>query len=247
MTAENIAKNVAAVRERIASAAARAGRAGSDVRLIAVSKTRTTDEIMAALEAAVYEFGENKVQEITSKYDIMSGFTENSAKNRNIKWHMIGHLQRNKVKYIADKVCLIHSVDSLRLAEEIDRRAKSIGSTIDVLLQINAGAEQSKSGISADDVKQLACDIAGSCGNLVIKGLMAVVPAVDDPGDVRRYFSDMKALYDAVGSEYRSEAIDFEWLSMGMTHDYEVAIEEGANIVRVGTGIFGPRAYQQGM
>jgi pyridoxal phosphate enzyme (YggS family) len=160
---------------------------------------------------------------------------------------MNGHLQRNKLKSIADKVCLIHSVDSLRLAEEIDRRAKSVGRTIDVLLQVNAGAEQSKSGASADDVKQLACDIAGSCGNLVIKGLMAVVPAVDDPGDVRRYFSDMKALYDAVGSEYRSEAIDFEWLSMGMTHDFEVAIEEGANIVRVGTGIFGPRVYPQGM
>jgi pyridoxal phosphate enzyme (YggS family) len=233
------------VRERIASAAARAGRAGSDIKLVAVSKTRVPDEMKTAFEAGICDFGENKVQEITSKYDILRSFTKNSTKNRNIKWHMIGHLQRNKVKYITEKVCMIHSVDSLRLAEEIDRRVSAAGTTMDVLLQVNPAGETSKSGAAVDDVRKLASDILDRCGGVRIKGLMTIVPIADDPDDVRGYFREVKSLYDSIGREYRCEGLDFEWLSMGMTHDFEVAIEEGANMIRVGTGIFGPRVYAQ--
>jgi pyridoxal phosphate enzyme (YggS family) len=241
----NIAENMAATAERIRIAAAKAGRAASDVRLVAVSKTRTADEIKEAVEAGACDLGENKVQEITAKYDILRVFTENSTKNRNIKWHMIGHLQRNKVKYISDKVSLIHSVDSFRLAEEIDRRAGARGTTMEVLLQVNAAAEASKSGVASGEVKRLASDIIECCKSVRIKGLMTIVPVAEDPDDVRRYFSEVKSLYDTVGRECRCERLDFEWLSMGMTHDFEVAIEEGANMVRVGTGIYGPRVYAQ--
>ncbi|MDR1496374.1 MAG: YggS family pyridoxal phosphate-dependent enzyme [Clostridiales Family XIII bacterium] len=242
-TEKSIAENVAAVRERIAAAANRAGRKADEVTLVAVSKTRMPGEIETAVEAGVLDLGENKVQEIRSKYDILRVFTENSAKNRNIKWHMIGHLQRNKVKYIVDKVSLIHSVDSLRLAEEIDCRIDSLGGTMDVLLQVNAAAEESKSGVAPGEVKQLVSAILGTCENVRIRGLMTIVPTANDPEDVRRYFSEIKSLYDEVGHEYRCEKLDFTWLSMGMTHDFEVAVEEGANMVRVGTGIFGSRVY----
>jgi pyridoxal phosphate enzyme (YggS family) len=242
-----ISKNIAAVRERIALAAAKSGRTAGDVTLVAVSKTRTADEIKTALEAGMCDFGENKVQEITSKYDILRVFTKNSTKNRNIKWHMIGHLQRNKVKYIMDKVCMIHSVDSLRLAEEIDRRSGANGITMDVLLQVNAAAEESKSGIAPEEVRRLAESIVDRCGNIRIKGLMTIAPAAEEPDDIRMYFSEVKSLYDTIGLECKCERLDFDCLSMGMTHDFEVAIEEGANMVRVGTGIFGPRVYEQGI
>jgi pyridoxal phosphate enzyme (YggS family) len=242
-TEKIIADNIAAVRERIAVAAAKSGRKANEVTLVAVSKTRTPDEIKAAARAGALDFGENKVQEITSKYDILRVFTENSAKNRNIRWHMIGHLQRNKVKYIAGKVSLIHSVDSLRLAEEIDRRIGLLGSAVDVLLQVNAAAEESKSGVAPGEVKRLASDILETCGNIRIRGLMTIVPVADDPEDVRRYFSEVRELYDGIGREYGCEKLDFTWLSMGMTQDFEIAVEEGSNMVRVGTGIFGPRVY----
>ncbi|MDR1043186.1 MAG: YggS family pyridoxal phosphate-dependent enzyme [Clostridiales Family XIII bacterium] len=242
----NIAENIAAVKERIAIAAAKSGRAGGDVRLVAVSKTRSADEIKTALEAGLCDFGENKVQEITSKYDILRVFTKNSTKNRNIKWHMIGHLQRNKVKYITDKVCMIHSVDSLKLAEEIDRRSSANGITMDVLLQVNAAAEESKSGVAPGEVRRLAEDIVDRCGNIRIKGLMTIAPVAEAPDDVRVYFREVKSLYDTIGRECKCERLEFDCLSMGMTHDFEVAVEEGANMVRVGTGIFGPRVYVQG-
>jgi pyridoxal phosphate enzyme (YggS family) len=242
-----IPENIVAVRERIAVAAAKAGVKAGDVTLVAVSKTRTPDEIKAAIEAGVTDLGENKVQEITAKYDILRIFTENSAKNRNIKWHMIGHLQSNKVKYLVDKVSLIHSVDSQRLAEEIDRRAGARGATMEVLLQVNVAAEESKYGVRPDELKRLASGIVEKCRNVRIRGLMTIVPAADDPEEVRRYFVGVKALYDAIGCEYESERLDFKWLSMGMTHDFEVAVEEGANMVRVGTGIFGPRVYTSGV
>ncbi|MDR0596666.1 MAG: YggS family pyridoxal phosphate-dependent enzyme [Clostridiales Family XIII bacterium] len=242
-SAEMISKNLAAVRERIADAAARSGRGAGDITLVAVSKTRTTDEIQAAVEAGALDLGENKVQEITDKYDILRMFTENSSKKRNIKWHMIGHLQRNKVKYVVDKVGLIHSVDSFRLAEEIDRRAGAAEVVMEVLLQVNPAGEDSKFGVASDDVLRLAAEVVENCRNIRVKGLMTIVPISDDPNEVRKYFSEMKLLYDKIGREAACERLDFEWLSMGMTHDFEVAIEEGANMVRVGTGIFGPRSY----
>jgi pyridoxal phosphate enzyme (YggS family) len=238
-----IRANLEQVREKVAEAAARSGRAAGEITLVAVTKTRSTDEIEAAIEAGATDIGENKVQEIIDKYDILRLFTENSIKNRNIKWHLIGHLQRNKVKYISDKVDLIHSVDSLRLAGEIDRRAADAGRTMDVLLQVNPAGEESKFGVSSDEARRLAADVMEHCDNVRIKGLMTIVPIADDPNDVRRYFSEMKSLYDRIGKEEACEKLGFEWLSMGMTHDFEVAIEEGANMVRVGTGIFGPRTY----
>jgi pyridoxal phosphate enzyme (YggS family) len=246
MSADSIAKNIALVRERIALAAAKSGVNADEVTLVAVSKTRTPEEIQSAVEAGALDLGENKVQEITAKYDILRIFTKNSTKNRNIKWHMIGHLQRNKVKYIADKVSLIHSVDSLRLAEEIDRRMGASGGTMDVLLQVNVAAEESKSGVCPGELKRLASDIVEACRNVRIRGLMTIVPAADDPEDVRKYFCEARELYDAVGRECACEMLDFKWLSMGMTHDFEIAVEEGANMVRVGTGIFGPRDYAPG-
>jgi len=241
--ADNIANNIKVVNEQIAAAAAKSGRASGDITLVAVTKTRTVEEIQAAIEAGASDLGENKVQEIMDKHDILRMFTENSTKNRNIMWHMIGHLQRNKVKYIANKVCLIHSVDSLRLAEEIDSRVGATGSTMDVLLQVNPADEDSKFGVSSDDVRKLAAEIVDHCDNIRIKGLMTIVPIADDPDEVRKYFGEMKLLYDKIGREDACERLDFKWLSMGMTHDFEVAIEEGANMVRVGTGIFGPRIY----
>ncbi|MDR0519526.1 MAG: YggS family pyridoxal phosphate-dependent enzyme [Clostridiales Family XIII bacterium] len=240
-----IAENVRAVNERIAAAAARAGRSAADITLVAVSKTRTTDEIESAIEAGALDLGENKVQEITDKYDILRIFTEKPSKNRNIRWHMIGHLQRNKVKYIVDKVSLIHSVDSFRLADEINRRAAAAGVTMDILLQINPADEESKFGVAMEDARRLADEVVAGCGNVRVKGLMTIVPIADDPNEVRKYFREMKRIYDKIGREAMCERLDFEWLSMGMTHDFEVAIEEGANMVRVGTGIFGPRAYAQ--
>jgi pyridoxal phosphate enzyme (YggS family) len=141
---------------------------------------------------------------------------------------------------------MIHSVDSLRLAEEIDRRSSAGGTTMDILLQVNAAAEESKSGVAPGDVSRLAADIIDRCGNIRIKGLMMIAPAAERPDDLRMYFSEVKSLYDTIGREYQCERLDFDCLSMGMTHDFEVAIEEGANMVRVGTGIFGPRVYAQG-
>ncbi|MDR3225567.1 MAG: YggS family pyridoxal phosphate-dependent enzyme [Clostridiales Family XIII bacterium] len=240
---EKITENLAVVKERIAGAAIKSGRAPGEITLVAVTKTRTTEEIQAAIEAGASDLGENKVQEIMDKHDILRMFTENSTKNRNIKWHMIGHLQRNKVKYIANKVHLIHSVDSLRLAEEVDRRVLDIGSTMDILLQVNPAEEDSKFGVASIDARKLASEIVERCPNIRIKGLMTIVPIADDPDEVRKYFSEMKSLYDKIGREDACERLDFKWLSMGMTHDFEVAIEEGANMVRVGTGIFGPRIY----
>jgi pyridoxal phosphate enzyme (YggS family) len=142
-----------------------------------------------------------------------------------------------------NKVDLIHSVDSLRLAEEINRRVCANGGTVDVLLQVNPANEDSKFGVASDDVRKLAADIIDTCGGIRIKGLMTIVPAVDDPDEVRGYFAEMRSIYDLMGREDACERLDFHWLSMGMTHDFEAAIEEGANMVRVGTGIFGPRAY----
>jgi pyridoxal phosphate enzyme (YggS family) len=238
-----IGANIAQTRERIAEAAARSGRSAEEITLVAVTKTRTPEEIEAAIEAGATDLGENKVQEILDKYDILRLFTENSTKNRNIKWHMIGHLQRNKVKYITDKVGLIHSVDSLRLAEEIDRRISESGGMMEILLQVNPAGEESKFGVPSDAARRLAAAVLESCRHIRIKGLMTIVPVADDPNDVRSYFSEMKSLYDRIGHENACERLDFKWLSMGMTHDFEVAIEEGANMVRIGTGIFGPRAY----
>ena len=161
-----------------------------------------------------------------------------------VRWHLIGHLQTNKVKYIIDKVSMIHSVDSLHLAQEIDKRAAQHGITMDILIQVNSAQEESKFGISTDETEGMIKDILDKCPNIRIRGLMCIAPFAENPEDVRVYFAQVKKLYDEYSSiEHKN--LDFKYLSMGMSHDYEVAILEGSNLIRVGTAIFGERDYSK--
>lgn len=228
----NIKDNIEIVRNRIYNACKRAGRDVEDIKLIAVSKTVGPESINEAVSCGIKSLGENKVQEIVDKFDKVSD---------GVEWHMIGHLQTNKVKYIIDKVSMIHSVDSIRLLKEIDRRAETAGRIMDVLIEVNIGCEESKYGVYPDDLIKFLND-AVIYKNVNISGLMTVAPAMDNPEDVRPYFKSMKELFDHASA---LGIYNMKYLSMGMTADFEPAIEEGANIIRVGTGIFGPRNYQK--
>ncbi|MBN7772099.1 YggS family pyridoxal phosphate-dependent enzyme [Clostridium aminobutyricum] len=210
----------------------KAGRKAGDVLLVAVTKTRTAEEINEAIDAGITDIGENKVQEILDKYDLV----------KDVRWHMIGHLQTNKVKYIIDKVSLIHSVDSIKLADEIDKRAAQNGIHMDILIQVNAAQEESKFGISTEETEQMIRYILNSCPHINIKGLMCIAPFEDNPDDVRIFFAQVKEQYDRF-STIQHERLNFKYLSMGMSHDFEVAIMEGSNLIRVGTAIFGERNY----
>ena len=183
---EDIRKNLETVRAQISEAAEIAGRKSEDVILVAVSKTRTPEEVNTAIDAGVTDIGENKVQEIMDKYDDI----------KPVRWHMIGHLQTNKVKYIIDKVDMIHSVDSVKLAKEIDKRAKAAGKTMDILVQINPAEEESKFSVTIDGAGDLVREILANFENIRIKGLMSVAPIVDDPRDVKPFFDAVKAKYD---------------------------------------------------
>lgn len=230
----NIKDNIASIKKVMEEAAVRAGRNPDELLLIAVTKTRSPEEINMAIAAGITDVGENKVQEILDKYEKVDP----------VRWHMIGHLQTNKVKYIIDKVSLIHSVDSIRLAREIDKRAAQHNKIMDILIQVNAAEEESKFGIRTEETGQMVREILESCPNVRIRGLMSIAPFEDDPEKVRGYFKEMAELYD----EYRAiehERLDFRYLSMGMSNDFPVAIEEGANAVRIGTSIFGERNYNQ--
>lgn len=230
----SIRENIDAVNRIKGEAAVKSGRKAEDVLLCAVTKTRTADEINEAIDAGITDIGENKVQEIMDKFDSV----------KPVRWHLIGHLQTNKVKYIIDKVSMIHSVDSLHLAQEIDKRAAQHGITMDILIQVNSAQEESKFGISTDETEGMIRDILDKCPNIRIRGLMCIAPFAENPEDVRVYFAQVKKLYD----EYRSiehKNLDFKYLSMGMSHDYEVAILEGSNLIRVGTAIFGERDYSK--
>ena len=228
----SIQDNIRAVERVKAEAAKRAGRKPEDVLLVAVTKTHGPEMINEAIDAGVTDIGENKVQEIVDKYDRV----------KPVRWHMIGHLQTNKVKYIVDKVSLIHSVDSFRLASEIDKRCAKIGRTMDVLIQVNPAGEAQKSGVPPEEAEPLIREILKELPNLRVKGLMLVAPEADDPEDVRKWFREVKALYDTCAA-IEDPHLSFEWLSMGMSHDFPVAVEEGANLIRVGTAIFGARDY----
>lgn len=201
------------------------------VLLVAVTKTRTADEINEAIGAGVTDIGENKVQELLDKYDRV----------KPVRWHLIGHLQTNKVKYIIDKVWLIHSVDSLHLAREIDKRAAQAGLRVRILLQVNAAGEESKFGAAPDETGTLLREILETCPNLVVKGLMFIAP-FEEAEAVRPYFRQVRTLYEKLAQGSHPN-LDFEYLSMGMSGDYPVAVEEGANLVRVGSAIFGQRTY----
>lgn len=227
-----IAENYRDVEERIQKACERSGRKRSEVTLISVSKTKPVQMIREAMEAGAEFFGENKVQELCEKYGELP---------EDLHWHMIGHLQRNKVKYAVDKAELIHSVDSLRLAEEISREALKKGIQANILIEVNVAEEKSKFGVSVEDTESLVRK-AALLPNICIKGLMTIAPYVENPEENRLIFRTLKKL--AVDIKKKNiDNVSMDVLSMGMTGDYEVAIEEGATMVRVGTGIFGERDY----
>lgn len=225
-------ENLYTVETKIAEACARAGRKREDVTLIAVSKTKPVEMLREVYDSGIRNFGENKVQEM---YDKIPQLPED------IRWHMIGHLQRNKVKYIIDKAVLIHSVDTYRLAEEINIQAKKHGITVPILVEVNIAGEESKFGTSAEDAVLLVEEIA-TLENLRVRGLMTIGPYVVDAEENRPYFRKIKQLSVDITNK-NIDNVSMEILSMGMTGDYEVAIEEGATMVRVGTGIFGERNY----
>lgn len=224
--------NLSEVQKRIETAALRAGRNPDEIKLIAVSKTKPVEMIREIYAAEIRDFGENKVQEITAKSPVLP---------EDINWHMIGHLQRNKVKQVIDKACLIHSVDSMRLALQISEDAVKKGITVPILLEVNIAGEESKYGFTAEETSQILPDIAALPG-ITVKGLMTSAPFVDNPEENRQYFRLMKQLCVDLKAQ-NIDNTDMDYLSMGMTNDFEVAVEEGATHVRVGTAIFGEREY----
>lgn len=223
----SIAERWAAVRERAADAATRAGRDPSDVTVIAVAKTFPADAVVEAIEAGAIDIGENRAQELRDKM---------SAIGDRARWHFVGHLQTNKVRNIAGRVTLIHSVDRFGLAEAIARRAVAFGAIQDVLIEVNLGGEASKAGVDPPRAAALAEEI-DSLDGIAVRGLMAIPPATSDPEGSRIHFKELAALRDDVALRVPEAS----GLSMGMTGDFEVAIEEGATWVRVGEAIFGPR------
>lgn len=226
--------NLIEVEARVQAACDRAGRAREDVLLIAVSKTKPVELIREIMETGTRDFGENKAQELCSKTEAIT---------EPLNWHFIGHLQRNKVKYIVDKTCLIHSVDSLRLAEEIQKEAIKKGvEKVPVLIEVNMAQEDSKDGIAASETESLISEIA-KLPNLQIRGLMTIAPFVENPEDNRVHFQAMHQLRDQLNAK-QIPNVEMTELSMGMTNDFEIAIEEGATMIRVGTAIFGERNYQ---
>ncbi len=229
----SLADNLREVQGNIDEAVKRSGRSREDVTLIAVSKTKPVSMIQEVYDLGVRDFGENRVQEIMDKYDSLPD---------DIRWHLIGHLQTNKVKYIIDKVCLIHSVDSLKLAKEISREAMKHDLTVPILIEVNVAGEESKFGVSPEDLEQLIRDAAKLPG-ICIKGLMTVAPYVVDSEENRQVFVKMKQLSVDI-SRKSIDNVCMDYLSMGMSGDYTVAVEEGSTMVRVGTSIFGERNYK---
>ena len=227
-----IKENLEAVEKRVQDACERAGRSRDEVTLIAVSKTKPVSLIREAMACGQVDFGENKVQELCKKLEEI---------REPLRWHLIGHLQRNKVKYVVDKACLIHSVDSERLAQEIQKEAAKRDVVCPVLVEVNVGGEETKSGVSPQEALPLVRSIA-ALPNVKVKGLMTVAPPVEKPEDARIYFKVLRELADTIRKE-AIPGVEMKELSMGMTGDFEAAIEEGATMVRVGTAIFGARDY----
>lgn len=225
-------ENLERVHQEIEAACKRVSRDSSEVTLIAVSKTKPLSDLEEVLDLGELEFGENKVQELVDKYEHIKS---------PVHWHMIGHLQTNKVKYIVDKVTLIHSVDSYKLAAQISKEALKKQVDVDILIEVNVAGEESKFGLKTEETLDLVREIA-KLPNVHIKGLMTIAPFVDDPEDNRMVFRSLKQLSVHIHS-CQIDNVSMDVLSMGMTGDYTVAIEEGATMVRVGTGIFGARNY----
>lgn len=230
-----IKNNIEYIKEKISIAAKKSGQNASNILLLPATKTVTIDKIKVAIDCGLNDLGENKVQELISKYDKLT---------EDCNWHLIGHLQTNKVKYIIDKVKMIHSVDSEKLALEINNRAEKCGKIMDILLEVNIADEKSKFGVKPQEVYELIEKIQ-RLSNIKIKGLMTIAPLIENienPKNNRKYFELLYKLFVDI-KDRKNDNIDMKYLSMGMTNDYEMAIEEGANIVRIGTGIFGQRIY----
>lgn len=227
-------ENYKTVKENIRQACERAGRNPEAVTLIAVSKTKPLSDIEEVMLTGCVDFGENKVQELCEKEEHVS---------KPVHWHLIGHLQTNKVKYIVDKAALIHSVDSLKLAECINKEAAKKGVAVPILIQVNIADEDTKFGLKKEETIQVIEEIS-KLPNVKIKGLMTIAPFVDNPEDNRIHFQNLYQLFVDI-KEKTIDNVDMDILSMGMTGDYQVAVEEGATMVRVGTGIFGARNYNR--
>lgn len=223
----SIENNIENIKNLVKLSAQKSGRDIDDITIIAVTKTRTVDEINEAVSLGLTHLGENRVQELIQKYDHIKG---------DVTWHLIGHLQRNKVKYIADKVAMIHSVDTLDLAKEIDRQAKKHGRVIDVLIEINVSGEESKSGISPSEVFEFMAEVS-PLSNIKVRGLMTMAPLGAPEDVIRDVFSGLSKISIDI-SEKKYDNISMDYLSMGMSNDFPLAIEEGSNMVRIGTALF---------
>ncbi|MDI6827194.1 MAG: YggS family pyridoxal phosphate-dependent enzyme [Armatimonadota bacterium] len=221
----SISDNLKRVKERISAAACRVGRSSEDIKLIAVTKTVGVERIEEALAAGVTDIGENYVQDALAKFESIG---------LQARWHMIGHLQTNKVRYAVGIFDLIQTVDSVKLAKEIGKRSLAIGKNSDVLIEVNISGEESKFGVAPEEALDLAGEVLGIEG-VRLQGLMGIAPFVDNQAIIRKSFAKLKKLWDELPASNRI------WLSMGMTSDFEIAIEEGSNMVRIGTAIFGPR------
>ncbi len=228
----SIEKNVDKILQNIKKACDSSNRNEDDITLIAVTKTVDVDVMSEARKLDLKNFGENKPQELVRKFEFF---------DKETRWHMIGHLQRNKVKYIIDKVELIHSLDNVKLAEEIQKQSVKHDKVADVLIEINIGNEISKHGISPEELFDFVDKVKG-LKNLRIKGLMTVAPYMTDSEDVRPFMKKMKSLFDEL-KEMKGDNIDVDTLSMGMSNDYKIAIEEGSTMLRIGSSIFGERIY----
>lgn len=224
---DSLAANFKKVAQRAAAAACRVQRKPEEIVIIAVTKNQSVDTIKEGIQAGIGSIGENRVQELLSKYDALAG---------QVQWHFIGHLQTNKVKYIIDKVQLIHSLDNLGLAEEIHRRGEQRAIYVNVLVQVNVSGEESKFGLAPEEVIPFIETVSRQFKRVKIKGLMTIAP-FDEAEEVRPFFRNLRELADYVRM-HNIEGVEMQYLSMGMTNDFEVAIEEGANMVRVGRAIF---------
>jgi len=228
-----VASNLEVIKGKVKQASIRANRSLDDIQVIAVTKTVEIDLMKEAISEGLVNLGENRVQELTRKYEILN--------DNNIKWHLIGHLQKNKVKYIVDKVELIHSLDSYDLALEIERRAGDIGRTIHCLVQVNVSGEETKYGIEPNEVATFINKLE-DLKYVQVDGLMTIAPYTEDNEETRVYFKRLKNIFDDI-STLNLKNSSMKYLSMGMSNDFEVAIEEGANLVRIGSAIFGERVY----
>ncbi|EQF23862.1 alanine racemase, N-terminal domain protein [Clostridioides difficile CD160] len=231
----SIKDNLSEIKSKIDKAAKKVNRQSEEITLLAVTKTVDVDLVNEAMNEGITSAGENKPQELARKYDIIGD---------KLNWHLIGTLQTNKVKYIIDKVCMIHSLDRIALCEEIQKRAEQINREIDCLVQVNISKEESKHGLDKEEVVGFVKEVSEKYKNIKIKGLMTMAPFVEDENEIRGVFKGLKDLSTRI-KELNIPNVGMDVLSMGMSHDYEIAIEEGATIVRVGTSIFGERNYNK--